>query len=60
MISKSTVKESLNHLPEKFTLDELLEELILAQKIESGLRDSEENKVISEQELDREIDKWFE
>jgi hypothetical protein len=60
MISKSTVKESLNHLPEKFTLEELLEELILAQKIENGLKDSEENKIISEEELDNEIKKWFE
>jgi predicted transcriptional regulator len=30
------------------------------QKIENGLKDSEEGKTISEDELDQEVQKWFE
>jgi len=59
MLTKSTVKKQLKKLPEKFTLDDLVEQLIKIQKIEKGLKDSEENKVITEQDLDNETDKWF-
>jgi len=59
MLTKSTVKKQLEKLPEKFTLDDLVEQLIIIQKIEKGLKDSEENKVITEQDLDNETNKWF-
>ena len=59
MLTKSTVKKQLEKLPEKFTLDDLVEQLIIIQKIEKGLKDSEENKVITEQDLENETDKWF-
>jgi len=59
MLTKSTVKKQLEKLPEKFTLDDLVEQLIIIQKIEKGLKDSEENKVITEEDLKKETDKWF-
>ncbi|WP_192348265.1 hypothetical protein [Algoriphagus sp. Y33] len=60
MLTKTLVKKQLEKLPEKFSLDDLVEHLILVQKLESGLKDSEEGKVISEEELDQEVNKWFE
>lgn len=59
MLTKSQVAEQLEKLPDVFTLDDLVEQLILIQKIEKGLKDSKEGKVISEEELDNEIEKWF-
>jgi hypothetical protein len=59
MLTKKTVKKQLDKLPEEFTLDELVEQLILIQKIEKGLKDSENNNTISEEDLDKEIEKWF-
>ncbi|MBA4300158.1 hypothetical protein SAMN03080617_02674 [Algoriphagus alkaliphilus] len=59
MLTKSLVTKQLEKLPNEFTLDDLVEQLILVQKIEKGLKDSDENKVISEEELDTEIEKWF-
>ena len=59
MLTKSTVQKQLEKLPEKFTLDDLVEKLIIIEKIEKGLKDSEENKVITEQDLDNETDKWL-
>jgi predicted transcriptional regulator len=53
------VAKQLEKLPDVFSLDDLVEQLILIQKIEKGLKDSEEGKVISEEELDNEIEKWF-
>jgi hypothetical protein len=60
MLTKSQVKRQLEKLPEEFSLDELVEKLILIQKVERGLKDSQENKIISEEDLDKEIEKWFE
>ncbi len=60
MLTKSLVKKQLERLPDEFSLDDLVEHLILVQKLESGLKDSDEGKVISEEELDEKIAKWFE
>ncbi len=60
MLTKELVKKQLEMLPEKFSLDDLVEHLILVQKLEKGLKDSKEGKVISEEELDQEVNKWFE
>lgn len=60
MLTKTLVKKQLEKLPEEFSLDELVGQLILIQKVEEGLMDSREGRVISEGELEREIDKWFE
>jgi hypothetical protein len=59
MLTKAKVEKQLEKLPEEFTLDELIEQLILVQKVEKGLKDSIEGKVISEEDLDSEIEKWF-
>mgnify|MGYP007023297075 CR=1 FL=1 len=60
MLTKSQVKKQLDNLPEEFSLDELVEQLIFIQKVEKGLKDSDENKIITETELDKKIEKWFE
>jgi hypothetical protein len=60
MLTKLLVKKQLEKLPEEFSLDEFVEQLILIQKIEKGLKDSENNNVISEENLDKEVNKWFE
>ncbi len=59
MLTKSQVRTQLEKLPEEFTLDELVEQLILIQKIEKGLKDSRENRIISEEDFDKEMEKWF-
>jgi predicted transcriptional regulator len=60
MLTKTIVKKQLEKLPEEFSLDELVGQLILIQKVEKGLMDSNEGRIISEEELEKEIDKWFE
>lgn len=58
MLTKKKITDSLDHLPAKFTLDELIDQLLLIEKIELGNQQSKENKVISEEELDAEIKRW--
>ena len=59
MLTKENLKNQIDKLPEEFSLDELVERLILVEKINRGNAQSEKNEVISESELDKEIDKWF-
>ena len=60
MISKAQLQQTIKDFPEKFTLEELMDKLILLDKIERGLKDSDEGKTISQEELEEEMKKWFE
>ncbi|HZJ19185.1 MAG TPA: hypothetical protein VFD35_02370 [Pricia sp.] len=59
MITKTKLKQQIEHFPEEFSLDELIERLILIDKIERGNEQSKNKETISEDELDAEIEKWF-
>jgi hypothetical protein len=59
MIKKSQLKETIEGFPEEFTLEELVDKLILLDKIEKGNRDSIEGRTVSEKELEEEMKKWF-
>ena len=59
MLTKSRLKEQIEKFPEQFSIDELVESLILIEKIENGNHQSEKGKVITEAELNNEIEKWF-
>lgn len=59
MITKMKLKEQIDSFPEQFSIDELIERLILIEKIEIGKMQSENNQIISESELDKELDTWF-
>jgi len=59
MLTKTNLKKQIEKLPDEFSIDELVERLILIEKIERGNKQSENDEVISESELDREIEKWF-
>ena len=60
MLTKTRLKEQIEKFPEEFSLDDLIENLILMEKIETGNKQSENGDVISESEMDNEIKKWFE
>lgn len=60
MISKTKLKEQIKTLPENFSIDQLVEKLILIEKVEEAEKQSLNGETISEEDLDKEIDKWFE
>ena len=59
MLTKSRVKEQIDKFPDKFSMDELIENLILIEKIDKGNNQSKNNQVISENQMENEIEKWF-
>ena len=60
MLTKTILKKQIEKFPEEFSLDELIENLILMEKIETANKQSEKGEVISEVEMENEIEKWFE
>lgn len=59
MITKSKLKEHIESFPEEFSIDDLIERLILVEKIEKGNKQSENDQILSEGKLDNEINQWF-
>jgi len=60
MLTKVKLKEQIERLPDEFSIDELIEKLILIEKIEIGIEQSEKGEKISDDEMEKEIEKWFE
>jgi hypothetical protein len=59
MIIKKQLTLTLEQFPEQFSLEELIDKLILLDKIERGNIQSENNEVINEEELENEMQRWF-
>jgi len=58
MLTKEKVKQSIEKLPDSFTIDELIDQLIFIQKIEDGIKQSETGEVISNEDVKAIIEKW--
>jgi len=57
MLSKEKVSNSIKNLPDSFTIDELIDQLIFVEKIEEGYQQSEAGMVISNEEVKLIFDK---
>ncbi|MEJ0057412.1 MAG: hypothetical protein WDN75_18200 [Bacteroidota bacterium] len=58
-MKKSAVLESISKLPEEFSIDEVIERLILIEKIEKGREQIKEGKINSEAEVKVKLNKWL-
>ncbi len=59
MLNKAQVLKSLKNLPETFSVDEIIDRVILLQKIELGIEQSSSNKVNSTAESKKKLKKWL-
>jgi len=59
MLTKDKVKKTVDRLPETFTVDQIVEELVILDKIEEGLKDIEEGKVFSTDQVKEELKSWL-
>ena len=58
--AKQEVSELLTRLPEDCSLEDIQYHLYVLQKIERGLRDVEEGRVYTQEEVEKMIAKWLE
>ncbi len=57
-MKKATVISALNELPKEFNLDELLERLLVIEKIDEGLKEAKAGKTVSHESAKKIISKW--
>ncbi len=58
MIQKKKLLETINNLPDEFSIDELVERLIILQKVETAQKQSKEGIKFSEDEARKQVRKW--
>jgi len=58
MLTKEKVINSLQDMPDTFSMDELIDKLILLQKIETGLEQSKKGEVFSAEEARKMLNQW--
>lgn len=59
MLTKEKVLQSIQDLPNEFSLDEIVEKLILLEKIEIGLQQVKEGKVVNHSTAKEKLKKWL-
>jgi hypothetical protein len=59
MLTKDKVKKTIDRMPENFTVDQVVEELVILNKIEEGLKDIEDNRVFTTNQVKQELKAWL-
>ncbi len=59
MLIKEKVIKSIETMSDSFELEDLLEQILLLEKIEKGLKQSENNSILSDEEMEERIESWL-
>lgn len=59
MITKTSLLKTLNSMPDRFSVEEIMDRIILLDKIEQGEKDSVSGNVLSEEESKYYLKKWL-
>jgi len=58
-MKKHSVVTIVNELPKEFKLDDLIEKLVVIEKIETGLNDVKNGRTISHKKVKKDVKKWL-
>jgi predicted transcriptional regulator len=59
MITKTQIINSLDKLPEKLTIDQIVDHLIFVEKVQKGLDDSTKGRINTKEEAKQKLKKWL-
>ena len=59
MLTKEKIRKTIDALPENPTLEEVIEKIILLDKIEQGRKDADEGNVYTTEQVKDRIKKWL-
>ena len=58
-ITKEELHQQIDKFPDEISIDEVIERLIMIEKLETRKKESEENQTVSEEELKKDMEEWF-
>ena len=58
MLTKDKVRELVEHMPESFSVDDIVEEIFILNKVEKAREQVRNGQYITEDELDRDVNSW--
>ena len=59
VMNKTKVLEAVNSLPDEFSLEEIIERLIILEKIEKGMQQVRQGQVVTTAEAKNRLQKWL-
>lgn len=59
MITKTQLIQTIENMPEQFSMDDLLDKILLLQKIEIGIQESNNGETVTNEEAKRQLEKWL-
>jgi predicted transcriptional regulator len=59
MLTKEKIKKSIDTLPDNLTVDQVIDQIIMLDKIDQGLKDVEKGNVFSTDEVKEKLNKWL-
>ena len=59
MLTKEKIHKTIDRLQDNLTVDQVIEELILLEKIEEGIHDANEGRTFTTEEVKSKLEKWF-
>jgi len=60
MLTKDKIRKTIDTLPdENLSIEEVVERLILLDKVEQGLQDIQDGKVHSTEEVKKKLERWL-
>jgi predicted transcriptional regulator len=59
MLTKDKIKKSIDTLPDNLTIDQVIDKMIMLDKIEQGLKDVEDGKLFTTEEVEDKLNKWL-
>ena len=58
-MTKQQILDAVQNLPDEFSIDELMERLLIIDVIEKGMQEVKEGKVVSSQKARKRFEKWL-
>ncbi len=59
MLTKEKIKKSIDTLPDNLTIDQVIDRMIMLDKIERGLEDIDDGNVFTTEEAKDKLNKWL-
>jgi hypothetical protein len=59
MLTRTQVSDTLETMPEQFSLDQLFDKLLFINKVEIGLVQSEQGQVNTKEQARQKLSKWL-